>query len=159
MKNPSVNSMFLYDVILEEMNKIICSLKNGTPGYDEINASVLKIISSCVASPLVYLCNKSLTQGIFPNELKLANVLPLYKAHDPSVFNNNRPVSLLCVLAKVFEKVIYNRLIVYLETYKNRVHYQFGFRKNHSSYMALMSLMAKSIFSLENKKNMLLAYF
>ena len=57
MKNPSVNSMFLYDVTLEEMNKIIFSLKNGAQGCDEINASVLKIISSCVASPLVYLCN------------------------------------------------------------------------------------------------------
>ena len=129
MKNLSVNSMFLYDVTLEEMNKIISSLKNGAPGYDEINASVLKIISSCVTSPLVYLCNKSLEQGIFPNELKLANVLPLYKADDPFVFNNYRPVSLLCVLSKVFEKVMYNRLIDYLETYKILVHYQFGFRK------------------------------
>ena len=58
MKNPSVNSMFLYDVTLEELNKVISSLKNGAPDYDEINASVLKIISSCVDSPLVYLCNR-----------------------------------------------------------------------------------------------------
>ena len=155
MKNPSVNSMFLYDVTLEEMNKIISSLNNGAPGYDEIHASVLKIISPCVASPLVYLCNKSLEQGIFPNELKLANVLPLYKADDPFVFNNYRPVSLLCVLSKVFEKVMYNRLIDYLETYKILVYYQFGFRKNHSSYMALMSLMDQLIFSLENKKHVI----
>ena len=155
MKNPSVISMFSYDVTLEEMNKIISSLKNGAPGYDDINASVLKLISSCVASPLVYLCNKSLAQGIFPNELKLANVLPLYKADDPFVFNNYRPVSLLCVLSKVFEKVMHNSLIVYLETYKILVHYQFGFSKNHSSYMALMSLMDKLIFSLENKKHVI----
>ena len=87
-----------------EQNNIL--FKNGTPGYDEINAWVLKIISSCVASPLVHLCNKSLEQGIFPNELKLANVLPLYKADDPFVFNSYSPVSLLCVLSKVFEKVM-----------------------------------------------------
>ena len=57
MKNPSVNSMFLYDVTLEEMNKLISSLKNGSPGYSEINASGPKMISSYVASPLVYVCN------------------------------------------------------------------------------------------------------
>ena len=136
-----------------EQNNIL--FKNGAPGYDEINAWVLKIISSCVASPLVYLCNISLEQGIFPIELKLANVLPLYKADDPFVFNSYRPVSLLCVLSKVFEKVMYNRLIDYLETYKILVHYQFGFRKNHSSYMALMYLMDKLIFSMENKKHVI----
>ena len=56
---------------------------------------------------------------MFPDELKLANVLPLYKNDDSYVFNNYRPVSLLNVLSKVFEKVMYNRLIEFLENVQN----------------------------------------
>ena len=60
---------------------------------------------SChVVVPLVYLCKLSIDQGIFHKELKLANVLPLYKTDDPFLFNNYRPVSVLSILSKVFEK-------------------------------------------------------
>ena len=86
---------------------------------------------------------------MFPTELKIANVLPLYKSDDPFCFNNYRPVSLLCVLSKVFEKVMYNRLLDFLEDRKFFVNEQFGFRKLHSSYMALMILIDKLIESLD----------
>ena len=65
------------------------------------------------------------------------------KNDDPYVFNNYRPVSLPNVLSKVFEKVMYNRLIEFLEMYKILVNQQFGFRKLRFSYMALMILMEK----------------
>ena len=104
------------------------------------------MISPSITSPLAYLCNLSFDQGVFPRELKLANVIPLYKADDPCSFNNYRPVSLMCVLSKVFEKVMYNRLVEYLvDMLHNLNDKQFGFRKLHSSYMALMALMDKSI--------------
>ena len=57
-------------------------------------------------------------QGIFPDALKIANVVPLFKNGDPMLFNNYRPVSLLCVLSKVFEKVMYARLMDFLNTHK-----------------------------------------
>ena len=57
-------------------------------GYDEISASLLKLISPSIVEPLVYLCNQSLQEGIFLTELKIANVIPLYKADDSFVFNN-----------------------------------------------------------------------
>ena len=53
---------------------------------------------------------------------------------------------------QIFEKVMYNRLIEFLETYKILVNQQFGFRKLHSSYMALMMLMDKLITALENNE-------
>ena len=46
----------------------------------------------------------SLSQGIFPEQLKIANVIPLYKNDDSMLFNNYRPVSILCVFSKIFEK-------------------------------------------------------
>ena len=152
MGNPMINSIFLTQVTPVEMTDILQSLKNGAAGYDDINASLLKMVSSCIVLPLVYLCNLSLDQGIFPDELKVANIVPLYKADDPFMFNNYRPVSLLSVLSKVFERVMYNRLMEYLDVYKILVSCQFGFRKLHSSCMALMALMDKLISSLENKE-------
>ena len=149
MGQPLLQSMFLSVVTPDEVHKIINSLKSGAAGYDELSASILKMISSSITSPLAYLCNLSFDQGVFPRELKLANVIPLYKADDPCSFNNYRPVSLLCVLSKVFEKVMYNRLVEYLDMLNILNDKQFGFRRLHSSYMALMALMDKLIDSLE----------
>lgn len=95
-------------------------------------------------------CNLSILQGVFPEELKRANVIPLYKNDDPMLFNNYRPVSLLCVLSKVLEKIMYTRVLEYFNEFKLFYEKQFGFRGNHSAYMALMVLMDKMLKSLEN---------
>ena len=155
MGDPLVNSIFLSQVTHAEISTILNTLKNGAPGYDEINACLLKQISHCIVDPLTHVCNLSFSEGIFPDELKLANVIPLYKADDVFAFNNYRPVSLQCILSKVFEKVMYNRLIDFLETYKIIVKFQFGFRKLHSTYMALMTLMDKLITALENGEHVI----
>ena len=147
-----VNSIFLTHVTTDKMVGILKSLKNGAPGPYEINAMSLKMVSSFIIEPLTYICNLSLTQGVFPDELKLANVLPLYKNDDPYIFNNYTLVSLLNVLSKVFEKVMHNRLIEFLEMYKIIVNQQFGFRKLNSSYMAFMTLMEQLITALENNE-------
>lgn len=136
-------SIFLEAVTQDELLQIIRSLKDGAPGYDEITAKVLKSSVPSIVEPLCYLCNLSLSEGVFPQELKLANVLPLYKSGDDMLFNNYRPVSLLCTLSKVFEKIMYSRLLNFLETYKILIKNQFGFRKFHSSFMALMLMMDK----------------
>ena len=105
------------------------------------------------ANEVAYKCYRNkLNQGVFPEELKTANVLPLYKADDPMLFNNYRPVSLLTVLSKVFEKIMYNRLLNFLDTYNILFKNQFGFRKNHSTYMATMLLMEGITKSLENSE-------
>ena len=76
----------------------------------------------------------------FSDGLKIANVIPLCKSDDPELFNNYRPVSLLYIVPKVFEKIMYNKLPSVLDGYKFLFSYQFGFRKHHSTYMALMTL-------------------
>ena len=133
-----------------EIEKIVNSLKNSSPGYDDISALLLKISSENVSHPLAHICSLSLMQGVFPNELKVANVIPLFKYDDAMLFNNYRPVSLLSVLSKVFEKVMYSRLLKFLNKKLILYKYQFGFRKLHSTYMALMILMDKLIKALEN---------
>ena len=76
--------------------------KIGAPGYDELSVSVfLRLVSGHGVVSHVYFDNLSIDQGIFPKELKLANVLPMYKNNDPFnnvVFNDNQPVSVLIIL-------------------------------------------------------------
>ena len=103
-----------------------------------------------IIGALSFLCNCSLTEGEFPLELKLANVLPLFKSGETILFNNYRPVSLLCTLSKVVEKRMYSRLLNFLDCHKILIGNQFGFRKLHSSYMALMLMVDQVTKALDN---------
>ena len=150
LKQPLFNFLTLDPVTESELHLIFTSLKNAAPGYDEIKIEPLKLVLEFIAEPLSYLCNLSFNQGIFPAELKIANVIPLYKKDDSMLFSNYRPVSLLCSLSKVFEKVMCNRVVSFLETYKILYEYQFGFRKDHSTYLAIMSLLDRITKCLEN---------
>ena len=146
------NSIYLAPVNEDEIKEIILSLKDSAAGYDEIKPHIFKLTVPFIKTPLAHICTLSLDQGIFPTELKLANVLPLYKADDPMLFNNYTPVSLLNVMSKVFERIMYSRLLSFLETYKILYQNQFGFRKQHSTYMALMLLIDEITKSLENNE-------
>ena len=95
-------SIFLEPVTQKEIHDIIKSLKDGAPGHDEITAHIMKFCSHYIELPLVHTCNLSLNEGIFPQEMKLVNVKPLFRSGESIVFNNYRPVYLLCVLSKVY---------------------------------------------------------
>ena len=74
-----MNSIFLPDVTIEEINEIISSLKNGAAGWDEFTPQIIKDIRSLISFPLVHICNLSLQQGIFPDELSLLMFSPCSK--------------------------------------------------------------------------------
>ena len=150
MNERMINNIFLSMVTENEIQKIVNDLNNGAPGYDDIPASILKSALPSIKGPLVHICNLSLIEGVFPEVLKAANVIPLFKSGDAMSFNNYRPVSLLCVLSKIFEKIMYARLNDFLIVHKILYMYQFGFRKHHSAYMAHMVLVDKLTKCLEN---------
>ena len=145
-----LNSLFLKLVTTEEVGNIMASLKDSSPGHDEMKIGPIRSVLNYIEGPLTYVCNLSLNEGIFPDILKIATVIPLYKKDDPVFFNNYRPVSLLCSLSKVLEKLMYNRVISFLDDNNILFKYQFGFRKSHSTYLALTILMDKLIKSIEN---------
>ena len=122
----------------------ICDLfsPRKAPGYDNISMRVIKHSFHLISVPLANK-NLSLVKGIFPDRLKLGKIIPIYKTEDPSLFVNYRPISLLPNFSKFFEKVMYNRLVEFVEM--NEVFYlrQFGFRKNHSTSHALIHLLNK----------------
>ena len=78
--------------------------------------------------------------GVFPSELKLAKVIPIFKSGDSTKMSNYRPISILSFFSKIFEKLMYNIVNNFL--YKNDViyKYQFGFRKIHSTQHAIITL-------------------
>ena len=84
-----------------------------------------------------------MSTGIFPNELKIGNVVPIHKANEVTAFSNYRPVSVLPVFSKLLEKLMYARLIEFINTNKLLYKYQFGFQKGKSTEMALMILLDK----------------
>ena len=150
MGNRVHQSIFVEPVHHSEIDAIMKDIKNSPHGHDGITLHILKLAMSSIKIHLAHILNLSLSEGIFPDELKIANVVPLFKADDPMLFNNYRPVSLLCVLSKVFEKIMYSRLMSFLETQKILYHKQLGFRTQHSTYMAIMILLDKLINSIEN---------
>ena len=113
------------------------------PGSDDIHPRVFKQSITFILKPLCNIFNISLEKGIFPQNLKRANVIPIYKKGEHNKLNNYRPISLLSIFSKTLEKPVYNRLISFLDKHNILYKRQFGFRKGHSIYMALVEFTNK----------------
>ena len=150
MQNSNKNSIFINNAECEEVINIIKLLKPSTTGPDGINSNIIKNSYDYFINPLVHILNLSINQGIFPDELKLANITPIYKTGDNSLINNYRPISILSVFSKVFEKIMYNRIIKFVN--KNKILYecQFGFRESYGTSLALIYLVDKLCQALNN---------
>ena len=102
----SVNkSMVLTDVTSTEVRNVIASLKNSSSGHDEFPPFVGNSCVDAFIEPLTHLINLSLRSGVFPSELKLAKVVPIFKAGDTSAINNYRPIFVLSFFPKFLKKL------------------------------------------------------
>ena len=116
-------------------------MKNGKAiGPYSIPVFLLKILSEHISIPLCEIINDSFSSGIFPDLMKLAKVIPLYKKNSPEDPSNYRPISLLSVFSKIVEKLMHTRLNNFLEIHNVLHPFQFGFRSKHSTLHALISL-------------------
>ena len=137
-------SIFLTPTDQQELRNIMLNIRNSTTGHGRISSKVINPVIETLLPPLTYITNLSFTEGVFPFELKIAQVLPLYKNNDPMLFNNYRPILILPFFSKLFERLMYNRLINFIEKHHLPYQYQFGFRKNQSTFMALLILLEKN---------------
>lgn len=141
MKEPLLNSMFLSEVSTEEIVRIVNNFKAKTScGYDNINMSLVKNVIDCIATPLAYICKLSFNQGMFPDKMKIARVMPLFKAGCRQELSNYRPVSVLPQFSKILEKLFNKRLLSYMDKYNILDGNQYGFRSNHSTSLALFDM-------------------
>ena len=99
------------------VDKIITNLNSKTSfGHDGISTLVFKSIKNIIIKPLTIIINQTLKKRFFPKKLKIAKVVPIYKAGDNTMFTNYRPISLLPAASKVFERAIHDQLYSYLKT-------------------------------------------
>ena len=92
---------------------IIRSLNNSSPGWDDIPSFLTKRVLNSYIKLLTVLINRSFQEGIVPDEIKLANVTPIYKSGSTMELINYRPISVLNIFSKIFERLMYNRLIFF----------------------------------------------
>jgi hypothetical protein len=138
-------NIFLSPCTKEEIDKITDNLKNCATGWDHLPSSVLKANKTLFSPLLTHVINLSLSQGIFPTELKIGNIIPILKSGSLCEVTNYRPISLLTTISKIFERVFCNILLSFLHKHKISYDLQFGFRESHSTYLAMLSLMEKLI--------------
>ena len=146
------HTLYLFPTDIQELGTMIKNLNNSSARWNDISPSVLKYMALYITKPFVNLIKLSFQGRLFPDELIITRVIPLYKNDDPMIFSNNRPVSILTAISKIYEKIMYNRLVSFLSKWKLLYQYQFGFRQHHSKYMALMILMDKLISALKERK-------
>ena len=114
------------------VSKAIDKLKPKTScGHDDISSKLLKCIKETIATLISIIINQSLYTGIFPDKIKLAKILPLYKKGENEVIDNYRPISLLPSISKLFERIVFYQLYKYLDSNDLLYKSQYGFRKKN----------------------------
>ena len=147
-------SLFLTPSIEEEIVKIIDELPSKrSSGVDNISNVLLKELSVILCKPLCLIMNRLMQTGIFPDLMKLAEVIPLYKGKSRESETNYRPISLLTTMSKIVEKVVYMRVYKFLTNTGQICETQYGFRSNHSCEHAVAQVVGKVLKNLENKKS------
>ena len=133
-----------YEICPGNIVKIIKSLDpNKVRGQDETTIRMTKMCASSIAKPLAVLFRSCLESEYFPKEWKKANIVPVHKKHDKQLIKNYRPVSLLPICSKIFEKVIFNSLFKYLDDNNLLNSNQSGFRSGDSCIHQLLSVTHK----------------
>lgn len=148
------NTLFLSPVTEAEVDGLIRKLPNKTSsGYDSINNVLVKKVRIAIVKPLTIIFNNSITSGVFPTNMKYADVIPLHKSKDKRLATNYRPISLLIVISKLLEKIMHKRTYEFLQ--KNNLIYdsQYGFREKHSCENAVSELVGEITKNLELNKS------
>ena len=112
---------------------------------------LLKNLKDSIATPLFLIFNLSLSEGIFPDAMKLADVVLLLKGGNKCFLNNYRPISLLPTISKLLEKIVYSRTYEFLTKHEALFQSQYGLRKKHSCEHAITELVGEICKGYENK--------
>ena len=134
-----IYSAFTFNAVkVSEILKELRNLKRRkASGVDNFPPGLLKDAALVLTKPLTFIINLSLETGVVPSEWKVAKVIPLYKSGSQAEIDNYRPISILPTFSKILEKIVYKQLMAHLERHNLLFKYQFGFRPNRSTELAV----------------------
>ena len=119
-------------------------------GCDDIGPKLIKHCASALYIPLHQLFSLSLSKHLIPNEWKCHSIIPIFKSGDKSQVKNYRPISLLCIVSKVLEHLIYSKVSKFIIDNNILCHHQFGFRQHHSTTQQLLIFLSNINDALDN---------
>ena len=153
LTNKNLNSIFLRPIEEHEVENEITNLNpNKSPGFDGYSAKILKNIYQSISKPLTHIYNQTFIMGIVPDQMKIALVSPIFKANENKKFENYRSISVLTCFSKVLEKLMYKRLIDFVEENDILSKHQYGFRKNRSTEHAIIEFIDKVTRAIDERK-------
>ena len=120
------------EIMTIKLNKATCCIHS--------QSRILRSAKHIISQPLSMLINKSIEFGTYPSKLKLAKVIPIYKSGDESDPSNYRPISLLSIFNRIFEKMMYNRLKSFIEKCNILHDSQYGFREKRSTEHSILDI-------------------
>ena len=145
LNNPNMHSLFLKETTPHEIDLFISNL-------DQNKGSDIYGISTKLIKLAATIFNKCIEEGNFPDVLKMSKIIPLHKGDSIFEIINYRPISLLPIISKIFEKLIFERLFGFITEHNILYQNQFGFQKNKSTELAVNSILSSVTTSLENKE-------
>ena len=150
----SIDTTFNFNTVTEEhVREIILNLAPKTSyGSDYLSTKFIKCLVNEISKPITALINQSIVSGEFPEKLKVAKIIPVYKKDDITNIENYRPISILPSISKIFEKVLNLQLYSYFSNCNLFFDSQYGFRKHHSTEMAVLECYSRIVMNIESNE-------
>ena len=135
-----------------EISQLLAKVKpKNSNGHDELDMCLIKkLIPYLLCISNAHIFNLSLLNGVFPDSMKLARVIPLFKSGNTKEFSNYRPISLLLQFSKILEKMYHSRLMAFIDSNQILYKSQYGFRKQMSTSLAIIELVEEITNSFDN---------
>jgi len=152
MGDASRSSMFASPVTPLDVRRVIVALPNKPTSFQNVPIFIYKHLSELLSPVIADLFNMSIRSGIFPQCLKLARVVPVFKGGDSKYVGNYRPISILSTMSKIFEKLMYGKLMSFLSNTRVLSSHQYGFREGRSTSEAILEFLQHTYASLDAKK-------
>ena len=142
--NSSVDTRQLFDfnfVSSDDISKITNSMDSTKKTSGAIPIKIVKLANKKICKDLANCINECIKQNKFPNELKIADITPIFKKEDPLDKTNYRPISILPTVSKIFERILFNQLQRFSNKFLSPL--LCGFRKGYSTQYVLINLLQK----------------
>ena len=153
LDHPVHDSIELTEISTEEVRNQVNQLDDKkSAGHDSLTNKFIKLSLPFILTSLTFILNTSQSRGVYPDHLKIAKCIPIYKKGKKDNPSNYRPISILSSINKIYEKILYQKLEKHLTKFDVLYEHQYGFRQNHSTNQALIEITDYLKTTLDNKK-------